>query len=40
MPDRGPVGWLPPEARKKKKDFVNFLPDGENRLHVQCISTI
>ena len=26
MPDRGPVGWLPPEARKKKLDFINFLP--------------
>ena len=27
MPDQGSVGWLPPEARKKKKDFVNFLSD-------------
>jgi hypothetical protein len=27
MPDRGSVGWLPLEARKKKKDFINFSPD-------------
>ena len=27
MPDRGPVGWLPLEPQKKKKDFINFLLD-------------
>ena len=27
IPDRGPVGWLPLESRKKKKDFINFWPD-------------
>jgi hypothetical protein len=24
MLDRTPVGWLPPEARKKKMDIINF----------------
>jgi len=27
MLDRGPVGWLPLEPRKKKVDFIKFLPD-------------
>ena len=27
MLDRGLVGWLPPEAQKKKKDLLNFLSD-------------
>jgi hypothetical protein len=26
MPDRTPVGWLLPEARKKKMDVTIFLP--------------